>query len=165
MEGKRACKKAKKELQEKELRQRLKEEILAEIRRELELKGELPPSQGNAVILPSSCTSRVFTFDERAAISYPCDHVEVPTLCLLVASIVGSDGPPKELAWGQVHPAAPGQMVHNRPLRDGFARVSVDDIIEGCNEFSLPGPPKEDLTTLNNLKGSYMSSGPRQISF
>ena len=81
MEDKRACKKARKELYEKEMREKMKNEIIEELKQEFQLNGApIPPSllPTPPLILNSSCaSSQVVTATDRATTSYPCDHIEV----------------------------------------------------------------------------------------
>ena len=46
-------------------------------------------------------------------------------------------------------------MVHNCPLRDGFARVTIDSVLDGFNEIALPVPPNDEMTTLIHAKASF----------
>lgn len=77
------------------------------------------------------------------------------TVCQLRARKVGSDVT-ETAAWGQVHPPSEGQMVHNCPLGKGFARVNVDDVLEGFGEIELPIPPNEEMVTLSDARGSFI---------
>ena len=58
-------------------------------------------------------------------------------------------------AWALVHPSMEGQLVHGRPLRDGFARVTIDSVLDGFNEIVLPVPPNDEMTTLIHAKASF----------
>ena len=77
------------------------------------------------------------------------------TVCQLRARKVGSDVT-ETAAWGQVHPPSEGQMVHNCPIGKGFARVNVDDVLEGFGEIELPIPPNEEMVTLSDARGSFI---------
>ena len=46
-------------------------------------------------------------------------------------------------------------MVHGCPLRDGFARVTIDSVLDGFNEIVLPVPPNDEMTTLIHAKASF----------
>lgn len=72
LEDKRECKRARQALFEENMRKRLKEEILAELR------DVLPPSTEVPIADPrrSSCASTVAGTADTAA-SYPCDHIKV----------------------------------------------------------------------------------------
>lgn len=58
-------------------------------------------------------------------------------------------------AWGLVHPFREGQLVHTCPLRDGFAKVTIDNVLDGFNEIALPVPPNDEMTTLIHAKASF----------
>ena len=58
-------------------------------------------------------------------------------------------------AWALVHPCTEGQTVHGCPLRDGFASVTIDSVLDGFNEIVLPVPPNDEMTTLIHAKASF----------
>ena len=47
-------------------------------------------------------------------------------------------------------------MVHNCPVGIGFAKVSIDDVLEGFHEWGLPVSPNEDVTSMIQAKGSFV---------
>lgn len=54
-------------------------------------------------------------------------------------------------------------MVHNCPLRDGFARVNIDDVHDGFNGIALPVPPNDEMMTLIDAKGSFIQWPKKDI--
>lgn len=82
----------------------------------------------------------------------------MPTSCRLLVRCARSDGADgtEEAAWGLVHPQSTGQMVHNSPLLTGYAKVSVDEVLEQFHEFTLPVTPNEDMIKLHDAKGSFI---------
>ena len=58
-------------------------------------------------------------------------------------------------AWALVHPYMEGRMIHGCPLRDSFASVTIDSVLDGFNEIVLPVPPNDEMMTLIHAKASF----------
>jgi hypothetical protein len=55
-----------------------------------------------------------------------------------------------------VHPSSQGDTPRDSTIGADFARVSVDDVIEGFDDNPLPVPPHDEMTTLVHTAGSFI---------
>ena len=64
------------------------------------------------------------------------------------------------VAKGMVLPSTPHATSHCEEIRDGYIRVSIDEIIDGYQQLPLPAPGRYHKT-LENAQGRVLYNGPR----
>ncbi|MFS8010734.1 hypothetical protein Hanom_Chr14g01300481 [Helianthus anomalus] len=67
---------------------------------------------------------------------------------------------------GRVHPS-PERIIHNGPMMDGFVKVQIDRVVEGCEEIRLfPESCIPDaIEFLEDAKGSFIQWPTKSIKF
>ncbi|KAM0019585.1 putative papain-like cysteine peptidase superfamily [Helianthus debilis subsp. tardiflorus] len=75
-------------------------------------------------------------------------------------------GAPTVIGMGRVHPS-PERIIHNGPMIDGFVKVQIDRVVDGCEEIRLlpesciPGA----VEFLEDAKGSFIQWPAKSIKF
>ena len=63
-----------------------------------------------------------------------------------------------EVAYGDAQPNKEGKTIRFRPLQDGHISVSVETIVSGFEDTSIPVPlPNVGLEKLGDARGSFIS--------
>ena len=82
-----------------------------------------------------------------APASYPVDAITKSQHCHLMAQWQNFK---VKAAVGSVYPTEPGATFHCRPIPEGYARVTVDEIMEGFEDLELDHPTDEGETWLGS---------------
>ncbi|XP_057533090.1 uncharacterized protein LOC130810986 [Amaranthus tricolor] len=81
-----------------------------------------------------------------------------PCSLLLPQLGIASDGDLTEVAYGVAQPNKEGQTVHSMPVTSGHISVTVETIVKGFEDFSLPIPmPAWSLEKLLDALGSFVT--------
>ena len=71
---------------------------------------------------------------------------------------VARGGDLTKVAYGMVQPTHKGKTVHSMPVTSGHISVTVETIIKGFEDFSLPVPmPEWTLEKLSDAQGSFVT--------
>ena len=71
---------------------------------------------------------------------------------------VARGGDLTEVAFGEAQPNLVGQTVHSMPVTSDHISVTVQTIIKGFEDFSLPVPmPEWTLEKLSDAQGSFVT--------
>lgn len=76
-------------------------------------------------LVRSSCGSTALP-EEDVGVTFPVDKITQPTTCKLYIHQKFFD---MKVAVGQAWPTGEGVMLHNRPLPEGYAKVTVDSLV------------------------------------
>jgi hypothetical protein len=70
-----------------------------------------------------------------------------------------------KVATGTALPCKPGALHHNNPIADGYARVTVDDIVQGCEDLEIDyGTPEGDVRLRDVKRHHSMEKEVHQVS-
>ena len=71
---------------------------------------------------------------------------------------VANGGDLTEVANGVAQPTKEGQTVHSMPVTGGHISVTVETIVKGFEDFSLPAPmPEWSLEKISDAQGSFVT--------
>jgi hypothetical protein len=87
--------------------------------------------------------------DDASGPRYPVDDVRVMINCELHQPIKNMSF---KVATDNALPCLPEELHHGNPIRDGYARVSVDDIVSGLEDLELDFPTPEGDVILGDVK-------------
>ncbi|OEL22122.1 hypothetical protein BAE44_0016859, partial [Dichanthelium oligosanthes] len=90
----------------------------------------------------------------------PVDEIKEPTRFTLH---VPTTGTMIKVAEGQAWPCTEGQVLHNRPLPKGYARVSVDNVVPGSRNVTLDIPGEDEKARLGENLGTFVAWNARGI--
>ena len=82
-----------------------------------------------------------------APASYPVDLITESQNCHLMTQWINMK---VKAAVGSVFPTEPGATFHYRPIPEGYATVTVDEITEGFEDLELDHPTGEGETVLGS---------------
>ncbi|KAG2629994.1 hypothetical protein PVAP13_3KG472402 [Panicum virgatum] len=94
-------------------------------------------------LVRSSCGSTALP-EEDIGVTFPVDKITQPTTCKLYIHQKFFD---MKVAVGQAWPTGEGVMLHNRPLPEGYAKVTVDSLVKRKYknvELDIPGDDKSE---------------------
>ncbi|KAG2577077.1 hypothetical protein PVAP13_6NG080030 [Panicum virgatum] len=112
-------------------------------------------------LVRSSCGSTVLP-EEDVGVTFPVDKITQPTTCKLYIHQKFFD---MKVAVGQGWPTGEGVMLHNRPLPEGYAKVTVDSLVKRKYknvELDIPG---DDSRLLGDNIGGFVAWRKRYIIF
>ena len=93
------------------------------------------------------------TPDELAAV-FPVDHITEPTRCTLRYKTLGVT---IKVGVGQAWPRTAGQLLHNRPIPEGYCKVCLDSVEPMWNEMELEVAPEPERTKLGDNVGTFIA--------
>ncbi|KAG2562468.1 hypothetical protein PVAP13_8KG074601 [Panicum virgatum] len=96
-------------------------------------------------LVRSSCGSTALP-EEDVGVTFPVDKITQPTTCKLYIHQKFFD---MKVAVGQAWPTGKGVMLHNRPLPEGYAKVTVDSLVKRKYknvELDIPGDDNYERT-------------------
>ena len=70
-----------------------------------------------------------------------------------------------KVAIGSALPCTPGALHHNNPIADGYARVTVEDIVQGCEDLEIDYPTPEGDVKLRDVKRQFVLWKKKYIKF
>ena len=94
--------------------------------------------------------------------TYTVDGIKEPTRCTLHVPAAGTT---IKVAKGQAWPCTEGQLLHNRPLYKGYARVPVDNVVPGSQNVTLDIPGEDGKAKLGESLGSFIVWRKAYIKF
>jgi len=112
-------------------------------------------------LVRSSCGSTALP-EEDVGVTFPVDKITQPTTCKLYIHQKFFD---MKVAVGQAWPTGEGVMLHNRPLPEGYAKVTVDSLVKRKYknvELDIPG---DDSRLLGDNIGGFVAWRKRYIIF
>ncbi|KAK1630907.1 hypothetical protein QYE76_005222 [Lolium multiflorum] len=80
---------------------------------------------------------------------YPVDDVNAMKECDLHYPVGNIS---TKVAIGSALPCTPGALHHNNPIQDGYARVTVEDIVQGFEDLEIDYATTEGETKLGDVK-------------
>jgi hypothetical protein len=122
-------------------------------------EGQQLQSPGGALRSSQASASHA---DAADTATYPVDEIKEPTPCSLHVPAVGTMF---KVATGMAWPCTKGQVLHNRPLPKGYARVSVDNVVRGSRNMKLDIPGEDGKATLRESLSSFIAWRKAYIKF
>ncbi|KAK1612479.1 hypothetical protein QYE76_036152 [Lolium multiflorum] len=93
---------------------------------------------------------------------YPVDDVKEMKECELHYPMGNIS---MKVAIGSALPCTPGALHHNNPIVDGYARVTVEDIVQGCEDLEIDYPTPEEDVKLRDVKRQFVLWKKKYIKF
>jgi hypothetical protein len=85
---------------------------------------------------------------------YPMDDIKEMKACHLYYPIGNMS---MKVAIGSALPCLPGALHHNNPIQDGYARVTVEDIVQGFEDLEIDIATPEGERRLGDVKRHLLS--------
>ena len=70
-----------------------------------------------------------------------------------------------KVASGSALPCTPGALHHNNPIAYGYARVTVEDIVQGFEDLEIDKPTPEGERRLGDVKRQFILWKKKYIVF
>jgi hypothetical protein len=137
--------------------QRFQEQLLAQTHKQADDAELMIPSPGAR----KSSQASVVLPDEEG-VDHPVDHITEPTKCSLHVFAAGTT---LKVAEGQAFPTSGPQILHTRPIPPGFAKVCVDNVLQGCGQVHLEVPGQDGNNKLGQNLGGFIAWRKRDIKF
>ncbi|OEL38490.1 hypothetical protein BAE44_0000491 [Dichanthelium oligosanthes] len=126
----------------------------------------VPTSKGPQIQSPSGALKSSQVSASHADIGdtakHPIDGIKELTHCALHVPAVGTT---IKVAEEQAWPCTEGQVLHNRLLSKGFARVSVDSVVPRSRNVTLDIPGEDGKARLGENLGTFVMWNKAYIKF
>ena len=143
------------------------EDLGSQQRRSSVASTEAPPGANAPLLAPAGATSagaNAPTIEIRAPEPhYPVDDVKEMKECDLHFPVGGICS--TKVASGSALPCTPGALHHNKPIEDGYARVTVEEIVQGFEELEIDIATPEGERRLGDLKRQFILWKKKYIVF
>jgi hypothetical protein len=124
---------------------------------------EAPPADANAPLLaPAGANAPTIDITAPEPPRYPVDDVKEMKECELHYPMGNIS---MKVAIGSALPCIPGALHHNNPIADGYARVTVEDIVQGCEDLEIDYPTPEGDVKLRDVKRQFILWKKKFIKF
>ncbi|KAK1617525.1 hypothetical protein QYE76_023042 [Lolium multiflorum] len=106
------------------------------------------PAGANAPLLPAGANAPMIDITALEP-RYPMDDVQEMKECELHYPMGNIS---MKVVIGSALPCTPGALHHNNPFPDGYARVTVEDIVQGCEDLEIDYATPEGDVRLRDVK-------------